>query len=313
MARTLTVSFIIHDDFSHIHGALESLYAGTETDFEIYITINTAPHVAELQTLQSAFPDVHLHINEKPAGFATNHNRIMQMTESPFLALLNDDIRLQPGVLDEIIQFMKSHCDVGLVAPLIQNPDGTPQLSVFSDPTLFRAVYKISGLGNLTPHGGIVRRFLLRTGIAGWFRTESLKDDLTMRDVPVVVGVCMIVRREVYQLVGGMDEDTRVYGEEYGWHRRIRQAGWRIVFMPQVAVTHYNVRRLPTGWKLAEHRKSILAYFLRYKPRWQSVIVRVSIIIFHLLWAFLNLPISRGQARQHWLAVRVGLHWRLPP
>ena len=304
--NTLSASFIVHNDFSHIYTALESLYSSTIISPDVYVTINAASSSLEVEKLQSKFPQIKTLLNKEPQGFAANHNRILEIASTPFIALINDDVYLQPGTLDYLISVLEQHSDIGLVGPLIRNPDGTMQLSTFSDPTLLRAIYKISGMGHLTQHGGIVRRFLQSVGIAQKLGVESLNPDLVQRDVPVVVGVCMVTRKEVYQQVGGMDEDTLVYGEEYGWHWRIHQAGWRVTFAPEAVVTHYNVVQSLQGWKLAEHRKSILNYFLRYKPFWQAVVIRFSIVWFHSSWAIVNWPFNRQQSRQHWLAARVG-------
>jgi GT2 family glycosyltransferase len=305
----LTVSLIVHDDFSHIHQTLACLLAMPAPPERIVVTINTTASQVEIERLQHTFPTIHLLINAEPAGFASNHNRVMALAATPFIALLNDDITFDPDAMDALIGVLQAQPDVGLVAPRIQSPDGSSQLAVFSDPTLFRSIYKISGAGSFTQQGGLARRILHRSGVAGLLGVESLNPDPTMREVPVARGVCMITRREVYQQVGGMDDDTRVYGEEYGWHWRIRQGGWRVMFVPQVVITHFNLSQPLDGWKLAEHRKSILNYFIRYRPCWQAQIIRASIVIFHGLWALLNLPFSRQRFDQHWQAAQVGLRW----
>ncbi len=306
----LTVSIIVHNDFSHIQQTLTCLFAMNPPPEKIYVTINAAPAQSPVDDLRTAFPSVQIILNATPQGFAANHNRVMALTETPFIALLNDDITFHPDALQHLVAILQQYPNVGLVAPMIQSPDGSPQLAVFSDPTLFRAIYKISGLGYFTQHGGVVRRILQRSGLTRYMGVESLNPDQTTRMVPVVRGVCMVTKREVYQQVGGMDEDTRVYGEEYGWHWRIRQGGWQIMYAPQIAITHYNLSQPLNGWKLAEHRKSILSYFIRYRPRWQMWLVRLSIVIFHGLWALLNFPINRQRFQQHWLASQVGLRWR---
>ena len=305
----LTVSIIVHDDFSHIEATLACLYSMQTPPNPIYVTINTTPTPEHVELLRRAFPDVQLLFNEQPQGFATNHNRVMSLAQTPYIALLNDDITFSPDALPKLVSILEQQPDVGLIAPQIVNPDGSPQLAIFSDPTLLRAVYKISGLGFLTQHGRLVRRVIKRTGLAWRLGVESLNPAQIMRSVPVVRGVCMMTRQRVYERVGGMDEDTRVYGEEYGWHWRIRKQGWQVLFVPQVQITHYNLNQPLDGWKLAEHRKSILNYFIRYRPQWQAVLIRLSIVVLHGLWMILNLPFSQERARQHGLAAQVGLRW----
>lgn len=314
MNHQLTAHFIIHDDFSHINRALMSLRDGTQQPHAVWVTINRGA-AEQVAAIGRRWPTVDIQQNAAPQGFAANHNAAMRRCQTPYIALLNDDIAVHPAALDHIMAYLEANPDVGLCSPQIVNPDGSAQLSSFSDLSLLRALYKISGLGKLTPHGGLVRRLMTRTGLARLLGLESLRPttpaDQQPRDVPVAVGVAMVVRRSAYESAGMMDEDTVMYGEEYGWHYRLRQAGWRVVLLPGATVTHYNPTTDLTGWKLAEHRKSLIALFTRYKPRWQSWLIRSAIVFFHSLYALLNWPFNRAESRAHAQAVRMALAFKL--
>jgi GT2 family glycosyltransferase len=296
--KDLTVSIIVHHDFTHIYSALTSLYDNTTTPFDLYLTIN-AGDPADIQQLRSAFPAAHLIVNPEPRGFAANHNIILRQATTPFVALLNDDIYVYPGALDKLVDYLRQHPQAGLVGPAIHNPDGTLQLSVFSDPSIFRSLYIISGLSGLTRHGGPIRRTLQRLGIAQRLGVESLRTDLTTRPVPVVVGVAMVARREAYLEAGVMDEVSPFYGEEYGWHWRLRQHGWQVIFHPEVRIDHYNPAPVTTGWKLVAHRQATLEYYARYRPRWQLRLIQVAMIISHMAAALLTLLWDRTRSRHH--------------
>lgn len=306
----LTVSFIVHNDFSHIGAALDSLYQTTTMPMQVYLTINSGAE-AEVERIRATYPQVQTRINAQPIGFAANHNAIMRLARTPFVALVNDDVTFQPQALDRLVGYLEAHADAGLVGPRVLNPDGSMQLSTFSDPALLRMLFHISGLGKFTAHGGVFRLFLQRTGIARLLRVESLNREPTTRDVPVIVGVCMVARREAFLQAGLMDEVTRVYGEEMGWHWRLRQHGWRVVFLPSACVTHHNLSQDLSGWKLTEYRKSVLAYFVQYRPAWQAFVIRLSIVLTHLLAALVNMPFRRDAARTHWQTVRMALTWKL--
>ncbi len=308
----LTVSIIVHGDFSHIEAALHSI-AQQSVPCQVHLTVNTGPH-PEVDRLQALFPELCVHINEAPLGFAANHNRVLRLARTPYVALLNDDILLYPGALEALTGYLDAHPDVAVVGPAIENPDGSPQIAVWSDPTLPRMIYRISGLSALTPPGGRVRRALQRPGIARLLGVESLNLAPVTRPVPVVIGVAMVARREACARAGVMDEDTRVYGEEFGWQWRLRQRGWRVVFVAEARVIHYNPANDLTGWRLAEHRKGIICYFQKYRSPWQAVVLRGSVVGFHGLGALLLAPFNREKARAHWKAVQVGLRpGCLPP
>ncbi len=306
----LTVSFIIHGDFTHICAALKSLYETTTVPLTVYVTVNTGESV-EIEPIRAEYPHAKIKVNAHPAGFAANHNAIMRLAETEYVALINDDVTFEAGALDTLVEYLQSNRDVGLAGPLIEKPDGTTQVSVYSDPTLPRMLFHISGLGSLTRQGSVVRRLAQQAGIARILSVESLRTEQTVRDVPVIVGVCMVARREAYLQAGLMDEFTIVNGEEFGWQLRLRQKGWRIVFVPSSRITHYNPKQDLSGWKLAEHRKGMLAYFSKYRPRWQAVVIRLSIIFFNFWAALFWFLFDRENAHAHWLTMKMGLRWRM--
>ncbi|PJF39343.1 MAG: hypothetical protein CUN54_08920, partial [Phototrophicales bacterium] len=265
MAKPLSISLVVHDDYTHIFNTLDSLYHQTETPFDAYVTINTPPS-PEGDALQEQYPDIHIRQNATPQGFATNHNVILREVETRYILVLNDDVTLKQNAIDTLVKYLDDHEEVGLVGPFIENPDGSPQQSAFNDPSLFRMIYTISGLNRLTRHGGIVRQTLQRLGMAHQLKIASLDTRPRTRAVPVIRGVAMLVRRDACMQAGVMDEDVRFYGEEMGWHLRIRQHGWRVVLVAEARIIHHNEAQDLTGWKLTEHRKSILAYFTKYRP-----------------------------------------------
>ena len=215
-ATLLTVSIIVHDDFSHIAHALSSLYEQTHLPMTIYVTVNTG-NINSINQLKQQFPKVHYLINDTPHGFAYNHDQVLRIAETDYVAILNDDVLVGPSMVERIIAFMSDHPKVGFASFRVLNRDGTPQLVAFSDPTVLRMIYCISGLGYFTQHGGRARGILMRLGISQRLRIASLDSDEGSRFVPVVVGVAMFVRRAAYEQAGVMDEATLVYGEEYAW------------------------------------------------------------------------------------------------
>jgi GT2 family glycosyltransferase len=303
----VTLSIIIHQDFSHIHRALTSIVSQTDLPLVIHLTLN-AGDAAQMAAVQDAFPQVQVCINPEPRGFAENHNRVLRLAETDYVLLLNDDIEAPPHMIDRIVAFMEAHSTVGLVSPRVLNPDGSAQLMAFSDPTLPRMVYKLTGLGHLTRQGSAIRRWLTGSPLfRRLIRTASLQTYEQTRDVPVVVGVAMCVRRAAYQQAGLIDEDTRVYGEEYGWHWRLRQHGWRVVLLAETFITHFNTDQPLEGWKLAEHRKGMLSYFIRYRSRGQAFALRAAMFTLHTLRAGLCLIFAPRRARAEWGAARVAL------
>ena len=307
----LTISILIHDDFSHIGGALESLSVTTTTPFKVFIVINQGKQT-DIEKLQQAYPQYTYILNDTSMGFAGNHNQVMKLADTPFIALLNDDIKIHPSALDTMIDYLKANPSVGLVGPRLEYADGTQQVSVYSDPSLFRMVYKISGLGRLTHQKSPIRKVLLRLGAGRLFGSSSLKMDMPTQTVDVIKGAVMLVRREVYEKVGGMDETTLSYGEEIDWHLRIRQAGWQVAYVSDAIVTHYGTGQALgelKGWQIIEDRRAILNYYLKHKPRWQSLIIRSAIVFFHGFQTLRTFIFAHSQWQSHFQTFKLGLLW----
>lgn len=313
----LGINFILIGSDTYLRQALQSLYATTHTPFKIYIVIDTGKGQDDPQipALLRDYPDLHLIINDKRLGFAANHNQSMRIATEEYLALLNDDIILHEGALDRLVAYMDDHPTVGLTGSQQYNPDGTHQVAVYNDPSLFRMIYKISGLAKLTTEQSLIRRILQRTQLANYLGVESLKVQDQTHEVDIIKGVVMMVRRTAYEQVGLMDETTIVYGEEADWHWRLRKAGWKVVFVAESKVTHFGQGQATLNLKgriLVEDRRSILNYFIKHRPCWQVWVIRGAIVTSHTFWGVVWFPFSRSRSQVHFQTANVGLRWQRP-
>ncbi len=166
---------------------------------------------------------------ERNGGFAAGNNvalgQALHWDQPPALFwLLNPDTIVRPGALVALRSYLAAHADVGLVGSRLENPDGTPQTSAFRFPSV---------LGEL--EGG------LRFGPA----TRLLQGRAVMRpiaDEPVAVdwvaGASLMIRREVFDRVGLLDERYFMYYEEVDFCRRAKAAGWPCWYVPESRVVH---------------------------------------------------------------------------
>src|SRR6266545_1147547 len=146
-----------------------------------------------------------------------------------YVLLLNPDTVVPDGALDGLIDFMGAHPDVGACGPKLLLADGSLDLAcrrAFPTPSAF--VYHAVGLSKLFPRSPRFGRYNL---------TYLGPDDQT--EVDSVVGACMLVRAAVVREVGLLDEAYFMYGEDLDWAYRIKQYGWRIMYVPSATVHHY--------------------------------------------------------------------------
>jgi N-acetylglucosaminyl-diphospho-decaprenol L-rhamnosyltransferase len=146
-----------------------------------------------------------------------------------YVLLLNPDTVLPPSALAGMMEFMGAHPEAGASGPRLVLADGSLDLACRrSFPTPQIAFYRLIGLSKLFPRS---RRF-------GRYNLTYLDPD-EMAEVDSVVGACMVVRREAIQQVGLLDETFWMYGEDLDWAYRMKRAGWKVFYNPEVTVLHY--------------------------------------------------------------------------
>ena len=192
---------------------------------EIFV-VDNASSDGSVDAIREAFPNVKLIVMEKNAGFGAANNAAMQVATGAFFLLLNTDAFPRPGGICAMLPLLQSRPEVGVIGPRLLNRDGTLQRSCFRFPTP-RQVW----LENLW----LSRLFSSRSSLGDYRHW----DHATEREVDFVIGACLIVRREVFEQVGGFDERFFMYQEEADWQRRIQAAGWRVLFTPAAQVVHY--------------------------------------------------------------------------
>ncbi len=166
---------------------------------------------------------------ETNGGFAYGNNAAIRpalATDDPprFVLLLNPDTIVRPGAIAELVRFMHEHPHVGIAGSRLEDPDGTPQRSAFRFPCLWGEVEEGVRFGPLT-------RLLSRYATAPPPPTAACATDW-------VAGASMIIRREVLDAIGLLDEAYFMYYEEVDFCRRAARAGWPCWYVPDSRVVH---------------------------------------------------------------------------
>jgi len=195
---------------------------------EIFV-VDNASEDGSVEMVRQKFPDVKLIVNDKNLGFARANNQALKLAKGKYILLINPDTIVQEDTFKVLISFLESHPECGMVGCKILNPDGTLQLACRrSFPTPWVAFTKMAGLSALFPKSKIFARYNL---------TYLDPDEIT--EVDAVSGSFMMIRREVYEQVGGLDEDFFMYGEDIDWCYKIKKAGWKIYYVPLTQIIHF--------------------------------------------------------------------------
>jgi len=166
---------------------------------------------------------------DRNGGFAFGNNAAIRslIAEShppDFVWLLNPDTLVRAGAATALIDYLERHPDVGIAGGRLEFPNGEPQTAAFRFPSLLGEMEDTIRIG---PASQALQRF--RVPIQARFANHPCD---------WVNGASMMVRREVFETVGLMDEGYFLYFEETDFCRRVKQAGWSIWHVPASRVVH---------------------------------------------------------------------------
>ena len=215
-------------------------------------------------------------------GFAFGNNAAIHPgfnsgTLPPYVLLLNPDTVVRPGALKALMDFMEMNPRVGIAGSRLEDPDGTSQRSAFRFPSLLSELESTLRLG-------FVSKLL-----SGWNVSPPTRDE----DHPTnwVAGASMIIRREVFETIGLMDEKYFMYFEEVDFCLRAHRAGWECWYVPASRVVHLvgqssgindskrAPKRIPTYWFNSRRR-----YFVKNHGWFYTVVSEVIWISCFALW-----------------------------
>lgn len=212
-----------------LNNALTSLYKALEGYSAEVFVVDNASDDGSVELVQRNFPQVTLIPNGTNAGFAKANNQALARSTGRYLLLINPDTLVQEDTFRSLIDFFESHPDAGMVGCKILNPDGTLQLPCRrSFPTPWTAFTKTFGLSTLFPKSRLFARYNL-----------TYLDPDQSYEVDAVSGSFMMITRETYNAVGGLDETFFMYGEDLDWCFRVQRSGRKVYYAPTTSIIHY--------------------------------------------------------------------------
>ena len=224
------------------------------------------------------FPSVELIANRENPGYSTANNQGFRLlgVDSPtpprYCLLLNPDTEVMPTTLADAIVYMDAHEAVGVLGPKLVLPNGELDLACrrsFPTPTI--SFYRMLGMSKLFPKSERFGRYNL---------TYLDPDELT--EVDSVVGAFMLVRTVAIQAVGLLDEQFWMYGEDLDWAKRVKDAGWKVIYNPNLLTLHVKRASSKQSSKaqVEFYRAMLIFYYKHYRaetPSWLHWLIMVGI------------------------------------
>jgi GT2 family glycosyltransferase len=208
---------------------LESLRANPLTAGTMCVhLVDNASTDGTPEMVRAEFPEVVLHALDWNSGFCVANNVVLRETRADFVLVLNPDTEVYGGVLDHMVELMRSRPDVGMSSCRLARPDGTlDHAAKRSFPT---------PLGALAHFAGVGRKRWAPKRLAQYRATEL--GEYEAGEVDAVNGAFMFVRLEALRDVGLLDEGYWLYMDDLDWCFRFHQKGWKVWYDGSVTTMH---------------------------------------------------------------------------
>ncbi|MGE5430946.1 MAG: glycosyltransferase [Syntrophomonadaceae bacterium] len=245
------------------------------------IVIDNASDDGSVEIIREKFPSVKLIASEKNLGFGRANNLGLEISKGKFILLINPDTIVQEDTFQKLIAFFEKTPEAGLAGCKVLNSDGTLQLACRrSFPGPWTSFTKVTGLGKIFPKSRLFARYNM-----------TYLDENQTYEVDAISGAFMMMRREVYEKVGGFDPQFFMYGEDLDLCYRIQKAGYKVYYLHETQIIHYKGESTKRS-SLDETRVFYEAMHLFVKKHFSSsfiveIILRFAIFV-RQLFAFLN-------------------------
>ena len=167
--------------------------------------------------------------SDENLGFAKANNLGMKLAKGRNIFLLNPDVLFNDNCIKILSDYLDNNSDVGMVGPKVLSPDGSfQQPCLRGKPYPKDTLFHLIGLAKVFPNNEYFN------GYALWHLDRN-----KIQDCWALAGCSMMIKREVYDKIGGIDERYFMYQEETDWGIECKKSGYRVIYNPNSVVTHY--------------------------------------------------------------------------
>lgn len=238
----LSIIVVNYNTVELLRGCLNSIVEETrDVTYEI-IVVDNASTDGSRAMLEKEFPQVVKIYNPDNKGFAAANNQGIKECRGDYILLLNSDTIILDRAIQKTLAFMKRNLEAGIVGCKLLNNDKTLQPSCMSFPSLW----------NLFSEAFFLYILFRRTEPFGSYYLSYFDYD-QIRSVDVVKGAFMMVRREIFDTIGLLDESYFMYTEETDFCYRAKQHGYQVFFIPTAEIIHLGGRSVEnTRWYIEQ-------------------------------------------------------------
>ncbi len=246
MAEDLTILIGSFGHLEHLRPCLKSIFDTITggTSFRVIVGFNFQGESDSPRAIACDFPQVEQLRASVKLGYCRAYNQLMARSTGRYALLLDDDTVLCAGAIDGMVRFMDAHPEVGIAGCRTANPDGSYQ----------KTTALMYGMG--TEIANVLR--------PAAFWCDGIDESVTTwKSVGWLNGHFLMVRAQVIEEVGVLDEYFYTFQCEADWCLRIRRAGWKVAYVPDVEVMHIGGAHSVES-NVKSHRNLIRSHINRY-------------------------------------------------
>lgn len=261
---SLSIILVNYNGSQFLHSCLDSIEQFSNHSSNEVIIIDNLSTDNSTEIIKDKFPSFNLICSQVNLGFGKANNLAVKHSHGEHLLFLNTDTILIENTPKILLEYLQQHLDVGIISPRIVFKDGSYQLSCGRLPN-------------------IVGEFLdkIRYGLdKKWhhiFANLYNKQYSHIKEMGWLTGACLMMRRDVFEQLGGFDESFFMYFEDKDICKRVNEAGWKVVYYPQTSLIHFlggsshDVKKSVNTY----YRDSQLYYYQKHLGSFQTAILKL--------------------------------------
>ena len=249
------------NNFPDTKVCLDSLDLVSYKNYKVILVDNgSSDDSAEL--LRAQYPDVTFLELDSNKGFAGGNNvgiKYILEQNFPYILLLNNDTEVINGdFLKTLLQIIQKDESIGAIGPKVFQTDGKVEQTILPYPTIMNTIWNTMGLNK--------------------------RDQDKKQAVDSVTGCCVLIRSQVIEDIGLLDENYFMYAEETEWFHRMGRSGWKVLYSPVESIIHKGAsssKKIENQKIYIERRANVIYTLVKGKQYIQAMLT--AILMFLLL------------------------------
>ena len=290
MTQRIDVVVVSYNSSASLHACIEPL---TSSDWCNVIVVDNASTDGSLATISML--NVSVVAEQRNGGFAHGCNRGWRLGQASYVLFLNPDCEIQPEAVASLAAILDKDGRVGIVGPRIAHRDGSLARSQFRFPRVISTISEALYLHRVWP--------------AQSWSSETVSDPRRYEqsaEADWLSGACLLIRRELLERIGGLDEAFFMYSEDTELCSASWSVGYSVRFAPEASVVHEGGGSAPRGQLLPTLTASRLLWFSRNRSKPATMAFRLALALEALTHAVISADSAsarRGYLTSIWTAL----------